>query len=183
MAYNFDKIKQLIDKTEEWFKDEISLLRTGRATPALVENVKVDYYGSKTPLKGVASVSVEDARTLQVKPWEHDMIMPIEQALNSSDLGVQAISEKDFIRVIFPELTEERRKSLIKLLNEKQEEAKVSLRREREETWRDIQKKEKEGELSEDEKFRLKDDLQKFIDDATKTLKELADKKEEEISR
>ncbi len=181
--YDFSKVKQCVQKTEEWFKEEISLLRTGRATPALVENVKVDYYGSKTPLKSIASVSIEDARTLQVKPWEIDMIMSIEQALSSSNLGVQAISEKDIVRVIFPELTEERRKSLIKLLYEKLEEGKISLRREREETWRDIQNKEKDGEISEDDKFRSKDELQKFIDDANKKLKEVADKKEEEIKR
>lgn len=179
--YDLTKFKQHIEKTENWFKEEITLLRTGRATPALVENIKVDAYGSKTPLKNIASVSVEDARTLRVKPWEISMIIPIEQGISSSNLGVQAISDKDIVRVIFPDLTEERRKSLIRLLNEKVEEAKISLRKEREDIWKDIQAKERESEISEDDKFRLKDDLQKMIDDASKKLKELAEKKEEEI--
>ncbi len=179
--YDFTKFKNKAADTEEWFRGEIALLRTNRATPALVENMKVDYYGTKSPLKSVASISVEDARTLVVKPWDTDSIMPVEQAIRSSDLGVQAIVEKDMVRVIFPELTEERRKSLLKILSDKLEEARVSLRGEREEIWRDIQEKEKEGEISEDEKFRYKDELQKMIDESNKKLQDIADKKETEI--
>ncbi|MFH1979415.1 MAG: ribosome recycling factor [Patescibacteria group bacterium] len=181
MTYDFSKYKQHIDKTENWFKDEISLLRTGRATPALIEGIKVDYYGAKNPLKAVASISVEDARTLRVKPWDFDAISQIEQAIRASELGVQPLVDKDMIRVVFPELTEERRKSLLKLLSVKLEEAKISLRREREDIWKEVQNKEHAGELSEDDKFRLKDELQKMIDGATKNLEELASKKEQEI--
>ncbi|MFC1756991.1 ribosome recycling factor [Patescibacteria group bacterium] len=181
MAYDFKKFKQHAEKTENWFQDEISLLRTGRATPALIENIKVDYFGAKSPLKGVASTSVEDARTLVVKPWDTDMIMPVEQAIANSELGLQAITEKDFVRVIFPELTEERRQSLLKILREKVEEAKVSLRREREDIWKDVQRKEKDGEISEDEKFRGKDELQKLIDESSRNIDETAFKKENEI--
>lgn len=181
MAYDFSKFKNKATDTEEWFRGEIALLRTSRATPALIENIKVDYYGSKSPLKSVASISVEDAKTLVVRPWDTDSLMPIEQAVGASDLGVQAITEKDMIRVIFPDLTEERRQSLLKLLREKLEEARISLRREREEVWRDVQDKEREGEISEDDKFRCKDELQKMIDDASKKLQDVADKKETEI--
>ena len=181
--YDFNKFKQHIEKTENWFKEEISLLRTGRATPTLVENIKVDYYGSKTPLKNVASISAEDAKTLAVKPWEPDMVIPIEQGISASNLGVQAIGETGMVRVVFPELTEERRTALLKVLNEKLEEAKISLRKEREETKRDIQKKQKEGEFGEDDSKRSQDELQKLIEGATKDFEELAKKKEEEIRK
>jgi len=181
MAYDFTKFKNKASDTENWFREETALLRTGRATPALIENIKVDYYGAKTPLKGAASISVDDARTLSVKPWDTDSLLPIEQAVSGSELGVQAIVERDIVRVIFPELTEERRKSLLKLLSEKLEEAKISLRREREEIWRDVQKKGKEGELSEDDKFRCKDELQKITDKAQEKLEELARRKQVEI--
>ena len=182
MSYDFSKIKKRAKEIEEWFKGEAALLRTGRATPALIENVKVDYYGTKTPLKGLASISVSDARTLLVRPWDTDSVMPIEQAVNASELGIRAVPDKDVIRIIFPELTEERRKSLLKLLNEKLEEAKISLRREREEVWRDVQDKEREGEISEDDKYRHKDELQKIIDGAGENLQDIAGKKEAEIA-
>lgn len=181
MNYDFSKFKKRVTETEEWLKGEASLLRTGRATPALVENIKVDLYGAKNPLKGVASISVEDARTLVARPWDSDSLMPIEQAVRASELGVQAIVEKDFVRIIFPELTEERRQSLLKVLREKLEEARVSLRGEREDVWRDVQEKERRGEVSEDEKFRFKDELQKLVDDSNKRMGEIADKKEIEI--
>jgi len=181
MTYDFTKFKKKVADTEEWFKSESALLRTGRATPALIENIKVDCYGGKSPLKGVASISVEDARTLIVKPWESDSALQVEQAVRSSDLGVQAISEKGFVRVIFPELTEERRRALLKILGEKLEESKVSVRVVREEIWRDVQEKERKGEISEDDKFRYKDELQKMVDDFNKKLKDISDKKEAEI--
>jgi ribosome recycling factor len=156
-------------------------LRTGRATPALVENIKVDYYGAKNLLKAMASITVDDARTLRIKPWDIDAISQIEQAIRSSELGVQAIAEKDIIRVIFPEITDESRKALLKILAEKLEEARISLRREREEVWRDIQDKEKEGDISEDDKYRYKDELQNFIDAAVKKLDKITSNKEKEI--
>jgi len=181
MVYDFSNIKKRAKETEEWFKSEISLLRTGRATPALVDNIKVDYYGVKNPLKSIASIGVEDARTLSVKPWDVEALIQIEQAIRESALGIQPITEKNIVRIIFPELTEERRSSLLKVLNEKLEEAKISLRRERDEVWRDIQDKEKAGEVGEDDKFRFKDDLQKIVDGVNKELENITSKKETEI--
>jgi ribosome recycling factor len=181
MNYDFSRTKNRIEEVEDWFKNEISLLRTGRASPALVENIQVDYYGTKSPLKSIASISVEDARTLAIKPWDKEAILPIQQAVGGSELGVQAVPEKDVLRIIFPELTEERRESLLKLLKDKLEEARISLRREREEVWRDIQDKEKEKEISEDDKFRLKDELQELVDGGVKKLEEIASRKEKEV--
>jgi ribosome recycling factor len=179
--YDFSKIKKRGEETKEWLKNEMSLLRTGRATPAIIENLPVDYYGAKSPLKGLASITVEDARTLGVKPWSQDSVLQIQQAVNGAGIGLQAVPDKNFLRIVFPELTEERRKSLLKILSEKLEQAKIAMRRERDEAWRDIQKKEKDGEIPEDDKFRFKDELQKITDASNDAFSEMAAKKEKEI--
>ncbi len=181
MAYDFLGIKNNGEEIKEWLKKETSSLRTGRATPALVENIMVDSYGTRTPLKHVASIAVEDARTIRITPWDAGVLKNIEHSITTSSLGIQPIADKQSIRIALPELTEERRKSLIKLLNEKLEEAKVSLKLKREEEWKDIQEKERNGEISEDDKFRFKEELQKIIDKVSADLEEIAKNKEEEI--
>lgn len=182
MLYDFSNIKNDSEEIKEWLKKETSSLRTGRATPALVENIMVDSYGTRTPLKHVASIAVEDARTIRITPWDTGVLKNIEQSISASNLGIQPIADKQSIRVALPELTEERRKSLIKLLGEKLEEARVSLKLKREEEWKDIQEKERAGEISEDDKFRHKEELQKIIDKVSAGLEEIAKNKEREIS-
>ncbi|NOY35746.1 MAG: ribosome recycling factor [bacterium] len=179
--YDFSKIKNRGEEIKEWLKKEYSVLRTGMATPALVENLPVDSYGVKTPLKHIAAISVEDARTIRISPWDASSLKDIEKAIAVSNLGVQPIADKETIRVALPELTEERRKSLVKILNEKLEEAKISLRQERDEIWKDIQEKERAGEITEDDKYRFKDDLQEIVDGIVKDLEAAAKRKEEEI--
>lgn len=164
-------------------KKETSSLRTGRATPALVENIMVDSYGTRVPLKHVASIAAEDARTIRITPWDTGVLKNIEYSISASNLGIQPIADNQSIRISLPELTEERRKSLIKLLNEKLEEARVSLKLKREEEWKDIQEKERAGEISEDDKFRYKEELQKIIDKVSTDLEEIAKNKEKEILR
>jgi ribosome recycling factor len=181
MPYDLSPIKKKLPEIEEWMKKEMSLLRTGRASPALLDNISIDYYGAKQPLKHVGAISVEDARTLRIRPWDLSLIRQIEQEIRNSSLGLQAIAEKDSIRIIFPELTEERRKALLKVLSEKLEQARISLRKLRDEYWRDIQEKEREGKISEDDKYRLKDDLQELIDEIQKKLEEMVRVKEKEI--
>ncbi|MEK7646943.1 MAG: ribosome recycling factor [Patescibacteria group bacterium] len=181
MAYDFLNFEQEIKKAVEWFTHEIMSLRTGRANPALVEDLEIESYGSKMPLKHMAAISVEDARTLSIKPWDKSNIQPIESAVRSSNLGIQPIVDKDIVRIILPELTAERRTTLKKMLKEKLEQAKVSARRARDDAWNDIQEKEREGGISEDDKFRLKDALQNKIDEAYKKLEEISAKKEIEI--
>ena len=180
--YDLSKLNKQGEDTKEWFKKEISSLRTGRATPALVDGVIVNSYGARTPLKQLASISVEDARTIRITPWDTGVLKDIEQAISASDLGAQPIADKQSIRIALPDLTEERRNSLTKLLSEKLEKAKITLRQERDGIWKDIQEKERAGEISEDEKFRLKDELQKIIDEASKNLSEISDAKKKEIS-
>lgn len=156
-------------------------MRTGRATPALVENLEVDYYGSKTPLKAVAAISSSDPRTLEIKPWDKNAIQPIEKAIQSSSLGLNPVTDRDVIRLSIPSLTEERRKELTKLLGKHLEEARIQVRREREEALKEIDRKEKAKEISEDEKFRQKNEVQKQVDEINKKIEDLGSAKEREI--
>lgn len=181
MAYDFSHLKQKIEDTDAWLKKEYQGIRTGRATPALLDGVRVDSYGTRVPLNQVGNVGVEDPRTLRITIWNKEQIKDVEKAITDANLGVGVSADEQGVRVTFPELTSERRDALIKLAKSKLEEARVSLRGERDEVWGDIQKKEKDGELSEDEKFRYKDEMQKLIDEANAKLEELADKKEAEI--
>ncbi len=181
MAYNFNSFKERLSEVEEWLTKEFASIRTGRATPALLDGVSVESYGSRVPLKHVGSISIEDPRTLRVTLWDKSQVKATESAIASANLGVSAIADGLAIRVIFPELTADKRKLLSKLAHEKLEEAKVSLRKEREKVWNDIQTQEREGGLSEDEKFRHKDELQKLVDDTNAKLEAHNDRKEAEI--
>lgn len=180
--YDFKELDEELKKASEWFSAEIVSLRTGRANPSLVEHITIDSYGSQSPIEHIAAISVEDARTLLIKPWDKSNIKLIESAIRASNLGLQPVVDRENIRIILPELTEERRISLTKVLKEKLEDAKITVRQARDETWGDIQKKEKGGEMPEDDKFRLKDDMQEKIDGAIKSLDDIASKKEEEIN-
>lgn len=181
MNYDFSKTKNRAEEIKDWLKKEVSSLRTGRATPALVENLLVSSYGALVPIKNIASISVEDPKTILITPWDSTMIKSIESAISSSSMGIQPVADKQSVRVVLPELTEERRKSLVKILHEKLEEARVSLKLERDESWKDIQEKERKKEISEDDKFHFKDELQKMVDLASKDFEEIAKRKEEEI--
>jgi len=183
-----DEIKKIIketiikfDRVIEFFSKDISVIRTGRANPSLVENILIDSYGSKMPLKQVASITVPAPRIIVVQPWDRSMIPNIEKAIFQSELGVNPVSEGEIIRIPLPSLTEEYRKKLIKLLNDKSEEARIALRKSREDAWKDIQDGFKEGIIREDDKFKGKDDLQKIIDDYNKKIEEITQRKEKEI--
>lgn len=182
MAYDFSSLKKRTGEVVQWLKDEYTGIRTGRATPTLLDRVLVEAYGGKLPVSQVGSISVEDARTLRVSPWDATLVKAIEKAIITADLGLSVATDEKGCRVSFPELTSERRGMLVKLLKEKLEEGRVSLRKSRDEVWNDIQKKEKEGTMSEDEKFRYKDEMQKIIDGAGNNLEETAARKEKEIA-
>ena len=182
MAYNFTAFTAKIKETEEWLKREYQGLRTGRATPAILDIVTVESYGTRMPINQLANVSIEDARTLRISPWDITQAKGIEKAIQDSDLGLSVMTDDKGLRVKFPELTSERRDQLMKVAKAKLEDARVALRSEREKVWGDIQAKEKDGEMSEDEKFRLKEQMQKIVDEANQTLEQLLEKKEQEIS-
>ncbi|KKS30580.1 MAG: Ribosome-recycling factor [Parcubacteria group bacterium GW2011_GWC2_42_11] len=180
--YDFKKLSKEIEVTTEHFKNELASIRTGRAAPALLDAVRVDSYGTKVPLNQVGSVTIEDARSLRVTPWEVDAVNQIRQAISDANLGVSVSSDGKGVRVTFPELTSDRRTQLIKLTNTKLEEARIAVRKHRENVWDDIQKIQKAGDMSEDDKFRAKDEMEKLIKAGNDALEKLAEKKEIELN-
>ncbi len=181
MKYDFNSTKAKLKEVEEWLKNEYHSVRTGRATPFLLDSVQVKSYGSKLPLKQVAAITIEDARTLRVTPWDKTQMKEVEGAITAENLGVSIAGDQTGIRVTFPELTAESRARLIKIVRRKFEEARVTVRQARDKIWSTIQEGERAGALGEDDKFRAKDELQKIIDDNNKTLEEITKKKETEI--
>lgn len=179
---NFQSLKTAIKDIEEWLKREFQGIRTGRATPALLDSIQVEAYGSRMPLNQVGGVSVEDARTLRISPWDQSQVKAIEKAIVDANLGVGVGSDDKGVRVSFPELTGERRTQLIKLMKERLEEARVKLRSARGEVISDLEKSEKEGEMGKDDLFRHKADVQKIVDLGNEALDALAKKKEAEIT-
>lgn len=182
MPYNFSPFKNKAKEVEEWLARELSSIRTGRATPALLDGVMVESYGSRVPLKQVGAIAVSDPRSLVVTLWDKSQLRAVETAIMAANLGVSVAADTSSLRIGFPELTSEKRAILTKLAHDKVEQAKISLRQEREKVWNDIQSKEKVGELSEDEKFRGKDELQKVVDQTNKKFEELGGKKDKEIA-
>ncbi len=181
MAYNFSRFNAESKKIEEWLSKEFAGIRTSRATPAILDGVMVESYGSRMPVKQVANISGEDARTLRIAPWDASQIKEIEKAIVTSNLGLSVSIDDKGLRVAFPSLTEDRRKSLIKLSKEKLEEAKISVRKLRDEAWKDIEATEKKGGMGEDEKFRLKKEMEKMVEALNKKLMEAEERKEKEI--
>jgi ribosome recycling factor len=181
MMYDFSPLKKKVKDTEEWLKKEQTQIRTGRATPSLLDGVMVEVYGSKTPLNQVGSLTIEDPRSLRLSIWDQSQIKNVEKAIMAANLGVSVGSDEKGVRVSFPELTSERRTSVVKIAKEKLEQARITLRKVRDEAWTEIQNREKEGGMSEDEKFRFKNDMEKIIQDAMKLFDELHDRKEKEI--
>lgn len=181
MAYDFSKFKRECRATEEWLKREYGGINTGRAAPALLDTVQIEVYGSRVPISHVAGILIEDARTLRISPWDKTQIKDIEKGIVISNLGVSVAIDDSGIRVSFPQLTTERRVQLVKMLKEKLEESRVKVRAEREKIWNDIQAKEKDSLMSEDDKFKGKEELQKLVDEANKTLEAIFEKKEKEV--
>lgn len=182
MAYDFGPLEKKLAEAKEWLSREYQSLRTGRAAPALLDVVHVDAYGSRMPLKQVANIGIEGARSLVVTPFDPSLLKDIERGIVSANLGVGSVASGNFIRITFPELTTERRQELVKAAKSKLEETRVAMRSARDEIWSDIQEQEREGTIREDEKFRLKDELQKKIDAAHEALETLFDRKEKEVA-
>lgn len=177
MAYNFSSTKESFTKVIEWLRTEYMQLHTGRATPIVLDSVGIDAYGSYQPIKNVGSVSVEDARTLRVVPWDKSQIKDIERSINAANLGLSVASDDQGLRVIFPMLTTENRQKLVKVLKDKLEDARISIRKAREEAQSEL----KDAKLPEDDLFRAKDELQKIVDDFNAQLETLFAKKEQEV--
>lgn len=160
---------------------EMKTIRTGRANPALVENLKVEYYGTPTPLKQLAQISTPDPRTLVVKPFDPSSLSDIDKAIRASDLGLNPGNDGKLLRISIPPLSEERRKSYADLARKAGENAKVKLRNVRRDANRRLDQLEKEKQISEDQKFRLREQLQKSLDEYEKKVEDLVKRKEKEI--
>lgn len=148
---------------------------------AVLDTIHVEAYGSMMPVNQLANISIEDPRTIRIAPWDSSVTKAIEKAITQSNLGLSAAVDDKGLRLFFPELTGERRSMLVKVAKEKLEEARIALRKERESAWDTIQSQEKDGAISEDDKFRAKDEMQKHIDEGNKVLESLFEKKEQEI--
>ena len=159
--FDFKEFDTKCAGAKEWLSKEYRGLRTGRAAPAILDGVSVSAYGSMMPLKQVANVGVEDARTLRVTAFDAGLLKDVERAISAANLGVGTSSDGSNVRVTFPELTSERREQLVKLAKAKLEDARATIRVARDESWKEIQEKEREGTLTEDDKFSLKEELQK----------------------
>lgn len=182
MAYNFNEFNTKAKAVETWLQNEYQNIRTGRSSTAFLDQVRVEAYGEMSPLTNVASVGIEDAKTLRVSPWDTSLIRAIEKGIVVADLGVSCAVDDKGIRVIFPDLTGERREQLIKLAKAKLEEAKVALRQERNVVNDDMNTKKKDGEMSEDDVSRAKKDFDGLMVNATGALDALFAKKEKEIA-
>lgn len=176
-----DQKKDQFESAISHFKNELNSIRTGRAHPSLVENLVVDYYNVKTPLLQLATITVPDSKSILIQPWDKNSIKDIEKAVRTSSLGLNPVNEGNVLLLPIPSLTEERRKELVKVLHQKLEEAKVTIRNIREEIWRTIRDQEKQGEISEDDMFRMQKELQKIVDDQQENVKTIAAHKENEI--
>ncbi|TSC57812.1 MAG: ribosome recycling factor [Parcubacteria group bacterium Greene0416_79] len=181
MAYSFAAFHAAAQNATLWLKKELGGLRGIRATPAILDGVLAESYGTKMPIPHLASVSVEDARTLRITPFDPSAAKEIEKAITLSGLGLSVSSDEKGVRVHFPDLTAERRGALIKVAKEKFESARVTLRKTRDDALRDIGEKERRGEMGEDEKFRLKKELEKMTEAENKNLLEVYERKEKEI--
>jgi len=170
-----------IDEVMNWLEGELRSLNVGKASTTLIEGVAVNYYGSTTPLKGLANISVVDPANLSVQPFDPSSLKEIEKALTTSDLGISATSDGRTIRVGLPPLSEERRQELSRVVKDKTEKARVSIRNSREEVWEDIQEKEKAGELTEDDRYRGQAELNKMVETAGKKIEETEKSKVSEI--
>ncbi len=170
-----------IAKTLDDLKRELSNVRTGRANLHLLDGVRVDYYGTPTPLNQVATLSVPEARLIVVKPWEKTMIPPIEKAIRDANLGLNPQSDRDLVRVPIPPLTEERRKEIVKQVKAKGEDHKIAVRNERRDAKELIETGEKDGEISGDDAKKALEKMQKETDDGVKKIDEIVAAKEKEV--
>lgn len=180
--YDFKPLDKKIADVVERLGKELAGVRPGRASPAILDGVFLEVYGSRMPINQVATISVEDPRTLRVSPWDQGNAKEIEKAITQANLGISVGADEKGVRVFFPELTAERRASLLKIAKDKVESSKVALRSARDEVWSDIQKRERDGTMPEDDKFRAKDDMQKRVDAANAAFEAALQRKEKELA-
>lgn len=176
-----NKVKPEMDKVVAFLDGELAKIRTGRASPSLVEDVVVDCFGQKFPLKQLAAISVPEPKQILIQPWDKSYVEGIVSALQKTGVGSSPVVDRDAIRVNLPPMTDEYRRDLFRLLSEKQEQTRQSIRRWREQAWAEIQEQFKVGKVREDDKFRAKEELQKLVDEYNKKIEDSGEKKKKEI--
>jgi ribosome recycling factor len=175
------ELKSKMEKSLESLRRDLSRVRTGRASLALLDGVRVNYYGVPTPLSQVASLSVPESRTISIQPWDAKMIGEIEKAIQKSDLGLTPLSDGKIVRINIPPLTEERRKELVKVTKRMEEECKVALRNIRRDANEQLKAVKKDKAISEDEQFKFQEEVQKLMDKSIEKAEEIIKTKEKEI--
>ncbi|MBP8960697.1 ribosome recycling factor [Patescibacteria group bacterium] len=178
---NKTELKKSLDIAVEALQENLSLIRTGRATPAILDNIRLEAYGAKMTIKEVGNVTVSDASTLVITPWDKGLLNPIAKAIRESDLKIEPIMEGDRVRLVFPGLTEERRKEFAKLVSEKVEECRQRVRKVRQDVMRQIDTQFDNKEIGEDEKFSLKEDVEELVREYNEEIENIGDKKTDEI--
>ncbi|MEZ4357030.1 MAG: ribosome recycling factor [Eubacteriales bacterium] len=173
--------KEKMEKSIAIFEKELAHIRAGRANPRLLDSVKVDYYGTPTPINQVGNISSPEPRLLVISPWDSSLIVEIEKAIMRSDIGINPSNDGKVIRLVFPELTQERRKELVKVLKKKGEETKVAVRSIRRDANELLKKEQKDSEITEDDLKELEEDVQKETDKFIKSIDKMMDSKETEI--
>jgi len=176
-----EKIKPELDKVISYLRGELAKIRTSRPSASLLEGLEVECFGKKLSLKSLGLISLSEGQELFIQPWDASYLPAIEKAIFQSSLQASVIVEKDRIRVRFPPLSEEVRKNLGRILSQKGEEAKKTVRHWRQIVWREIQEKFSEGEITEDDKYKGKNELQKLIDEYNQRIEEMVEKKKKEI--
>lgn len=177
----YDEYESKMKKTVEVLQTQYSAIRAGRANPSILDQIKVEYYGTPTPINQIASISAPDPRTLMIQPWDASSLKLVEKALNTSDLGINPTNDGRFIRLVFPQPTEERRKDLIKQVSKFAEDSKVAIRNIRRDAVENFKSQKKNGEITEDDLTETEKDLQKLTDNYIKEIDKVSQKKEAEI--
>lgn len=179
----YNDTKQSMQKSIENVQKEYSLLRTGRANPQLLERIRIDYYGASTPLNQLASIGSPEPRMLMITPYDKTVMAEIEKAILASDLGITPNNDGNVIRLVFPQLTEERRKDLVKVVKKKEEDTKVAIRNIRRDKMDELKELQKSGEITEDEHKKAQTEIQKITDDFVEKASKAAKAKEEDIMK
>lgn len=179
-----EKIKTAKNSMEEFLnflRSELSKIKTGRANTGLVSNLKVECYGIKTPLKQLATISIPESQMIIIQPYDKNISSEIEKSIQTSELGLNPVNEGNIIRIKIPSLTEERRKEIVSIMNQKLEESRVSIRKAREKTWKEIKDLEVDGAITEDDKYKAQEELNQLVEEYNNKIEELGNKKESEI--
>jgi ribosome recycling factor len=176
-----DSIKEKFQKIIEHLEKELANLRIGRAMPSIVEGIIIEAYGSRSPLMQLAAINVPEPQTLVIQPWDPTVVKDIEKGIHKANLDLNPVVDGKIIRINFPPLTEEKRRELVKIVNQKVEEAKISIKGVREDRIKELKKEEKDKIISEDDKFKEEKELQKIVDEMQIKIKQIAEKKEKEL--